>query len=128
MSSDEQIHTSLDVVLRPDCCFHRAAGYGEALALVRRFQPMVVICDEYLPDGDWRDLLHDLQQEERMPAFIVSSRLADERLWAEVLNLGGYDLLATPFAASEVSRVVSMAVQRERTDSGLLTVSRAAAG
>ena len=44
--------------------------------------------------------------------MIVSSRLADDCLWAEVLNLGGYDLLAKPFAAAEVSRVVKMAARR----------------
>src|ERR1019366_5350356 len=38
------------------------------------------------------------------------SRLADERLWAEVLNLGWYDVLATPFDADEVYRVMSYAV------------------
>lgn len=31
--------------------------------------------------------------------------MADERLWAEVLNLGGYDVLPTPFEPDEVTRV-----------------------
>jgi hypothetical protein len=39
----------------------------------------------------------------------VSSRLADESLWAEVLNLGGYDLLQTPFEPSELFRVLHLA-------------------
>jgi hypothetical protein len=43
------------------------------------------------------------------PQLIVADRLADELLWAEVLNLGCYDLLTTPFAAEEVLRVVPMA-------------------
>ena len=34
---------------------------------------------------------------------------ADERLWAEALNLGAYDVLAKPFDRTEVMRVVSMA-------------------
>ena len=37
------------------------------------------------------------------PRFVVSSRLADDHVWAEVLNLGGYDVLCTPFEAREVS-------------------------
>jgi DNA-binding NtrC family response regulator len=41
--------------------------------------------------------------------LIVADRLADERLWAEVLNLGGYDLVSKPFAANEVLHVLSMA-------------------
>jgi DNA-binding response OmpR family regulator len=43
------------------------------------------------------------------PPLIVSDRLADERLWAEVLNLGAYDLLAMPFDAKEVLHAVSAA-------------------
>jgi DNA-binding response OmpR family regulator len=43
------------------------------------------------------------------PVLIVSSRTADERLWAEVLNLGAYDVLVKPFDPTEVSRVVGLA-------------------
>lgn len=39
------------------------------------------------------------------------SRLADESLWAEVLNLGGYDVLPTPLVEDEVTRVVWLAWQ-----------------
>jgi len=43
------------------------------------------------------------------PPLIVAHRLADEYLWAEVLNLGGYDLLATPFDQKQVLYAVSAA-------------------
>ena len=43
------------------------------------------------------------------PKLIVTCRLADERLWAEVLNLGGFDVLAQPFYAREVVRSVNSA-------------------
>jgi DNA-binding response OmpR family regulator len=36
------------------------------------------------------------------PLLIVSSRLADEHLWAEALNLGVFDVLAKPFQSEEV--------------------------
>jgi DNA-binding response OmpR family regulator len=39
----------------------------------------------------------------------VTSRLADDRLWAEVLNIGGYDVLAKPFVPAEVFRTISLA-------------------
>jgi len=44
----------------------------------------------------------------RPPLLIVTSRLADERLWAEVLNLGAHDVLAKPFNAEEVVRVLDL--------------------
>ena len=43
------------------------------------------------------------------PSLIVTSRLADERLWAEALNLGAYDVLAKPFDSTEAMRVVGAA-------------------
>jgi len=115
VSGDEKVQSSLKTILRPDCKLHRASGRRDALTAIRRIRPWVVVCDQNLSDGDWRDLLNDLDQEQRTPPLIVSSRLADERLWAEVLNLGGYDLLANPFAATEVRRVVQMAAYRGNT-------------
>jgi FixJ family two-component response regulator len=35
--------------------------------------------------------------------------VADERLWAEALNLGAWDVLAKPFEADEVIRIVDIA-------------------
>jgi DNA-binding response OmpR family regulator len=43
------------------------------------------------------------------PLLLVVSKHADENLWAEVLNLGGYDVLLKPFERAEVVRVVGMA-------------------
>ena len=43
------------------------------------------------------------------PLLIVTSGLADARLWAEALNLGTYDVLAKPFDATEVIRIVRLA-------------------
>jgi DNA-binding response OmpR family regulator len=41
--------------------------------------------------------------------LIVTSRLADERLWVEALNLGAFDVLAKPFDQKELVRSVSLA-------------------
>ena len=80
----------------------QAARNGRAVA--------VVLSETCLPDGHtWKDLLHDLQSMQDPPPLVVADRLADDRLWAEVLNLGGYDLLMTPFDAREVLRTVSLA-------------------
>jgi DNA-binding response OmpR family regulator len=69
----------------------------------------VVICESHLPDGSWKDLLEDGRP------LIVTDRAADEALWAEVLNLGGFDVLAQPFDPTEVSRVVASAGRSDRT-------------
>jgi DNA-binding response OmpR family regulator len=86
-----------------------AASSREALAWFAEYAIPVVICERELPDGDWRTLLNALDTLYCPPKLIVSSRLADDRLWAEVLNLGGYDVLPTPFEANELGRVLRVA-------------------
>lgn len=112
VSADEGDHSSLRQILRQECKLHRVGACSEARSFMRQFLPRIVVCDEVLADGNWRDILGDLQSGPHNPPLIVVSRLADERLWAEVLNLGGYDLLVKPFVASEVTRVVRMAAHR----------------
>jgi hypothetical protein len=62
----------------------------------------VVICEDTLQEGTWRDLLDALNEIHSVPRLIVTSASAEPRLWAEVLNLGGYDVLAQPFSRDEV--------------------------
>jgi DNA-binding NtrC family response regulator len=70
----------------------------------------VVLTGTQLPDGhNWRDVLDNLDRLTNRPQLIVVDRLANEALWAEVLNLGAYDLLMTPFEPAEVQRVLSLA-------------------
>jgi len=81
----------------------------DALAHACDCYSAVVICERDLPDGNWKSLLSKFESLPLRPNLIVTSRLADDLLWAEVLNLGGYDVLAQPFDADEVFRVVSLA-------------------
>jgi hypothetical protein len=49
--------------------------------------PPILICEQDMDDGGWKDMLYHVQELTRGPRFIVASRLADDRLWCEVLNL-----------------------------------------
>ena len=89
--------------------FRKVSTCREALAHARRYDTGVVICERALPDGDWKHMMSKLESLPLRPSLIVTSRLADELLWAEVFNLGGYDVLAQPFDSDEVRRVVSLA-------------------
>jgi DNA-binding NtrC family response regulator len=88
---------------------------SEAIPLLRRRRISLVICERDLPDGDWREMLGQMNDLVPAARLVVASRLADERLWAEVLNLGGYDVLAKPFSAEEVTHVIESALQLSMT-------------
>ncbi len=89
--------------------YYVARSRAEALTFLRENAVAVLICESDLIDGTWRDLLDQTTRMEHAPLLIVTSRLADHALWAEVLNLGGYDVLAKPFNSKEVFHVVSNA-------------------
>jgi DNA-binding response OmpR family regulator len=115
VSPDEEDQRLFRSTLKPDGWkIQAASSYAEALHAVKRITPAVIACEGMLPDGSWRDLLVWLDSLDSAACVIVLSRQADERLWAEVLNLGGYDLLAKPLVRSEVSRVVNMAFRYGR--------------
>ena len=101
---------------------------GDLPDALKKFDPDVVLTDATMVDGKcWRDILGKAGERSCFPPVIVSSRLADERLWAEVLNLGGYDLLVQPFDAREVHHVVSMACRSRENEAGRTTARPAAA-
>lgn len=113
---------------------HGVRSRREALACLRRQSSAVVLCEESLPDCDWKQMLDELGSLPDSPVLIVTSRLADDALWAEVLNLGAYDLLMKPFDLTEVFRVVSLAwrhwnnnLEKARATLGSLNLAKARA-
>jgi DNA-binding response OmpR family regulator len=86
-----------------------ARTLGSAVAFLRCRSVPVVIAERDLPPRNWKDALAAIQRLPDPPLLVVASRLADEHLWAEVLNLGGYDVLAKPFQAGELRWVMESA-------------------
>ena len=54
-------------------------AYG--LAALRKRQFEVVVCEQDLPPGSWKDVIEQVTILPDPPSLIVTSRLADERLW-----------------------------------------------
>jgi DNA-binding response OmpR family regulator len=113
---------------------HSVRSRREALAWLHQQSSPVVLCEESLPDSDWKAMLDELASFQDPPVLIVTSRLADDALWAEVLNLGAYDLLMKPFELTEVFRVVSLAWrhwnnnwERARANLSALNIAKARA-
>jgi DNA-binding NtrC family response regulator len=113
ISPRNEDHVSLENIFRgSQWNLQKARTASDGLKIIRRSRNKipVVICEHRLPDGDWKSLLAELEPASVWPSLIVCSRLADERLWVEVLNLGAYDLLlCAPFVPEEVLRVTESA-------------------
>jgi len=84
---------------------HKTRSLESAMDLLLCDPVPVVITERDLPLGNWKDVLAAIQQLPQVPMLIVTAQLADEYLWAEVLNLGGNDVLSQPFQVTELLRV-----------------------
>jgi len=99
-----------------------AKTYEEARTALRRADTGPIVTECCLPGGlGWRELLRLGTALDTPPPIIVTDRLADERLWAEVLNEGGYDVIMKPFEPEEVFHVVGYAWRTYRDRDGRLT-------
>jgi DNA-binding NtrC family response regulator len=96
-----------------------SATAASAISALQERSIPIVICDCDNPADSWTEILDRISLLPDPPLFIVSSRLADERLWAEALNLGAWDVLAKPFDADEVIRIVGIAWQHWKDRHGV---------
>lgn len=99
-----------------DCARWRVLAVATRRGAIERLRVNAVsaiVCESVLEDGTWRDLLDHNRVCANETPLIVTSRLADEYLWSEVLNLGGYDVLAKPFSDQEVRHVLQTVALRK---------------
>jgi len=87
----------------------QARDRRHAMKVLERKAVHVVIAEADLPNWQWKTILGDLRRLAQTPQLIVTSRTADDYLWAEVLNLGGHDVLPQPLQHDELERVVAAA-------------------
>jgi DNA-binding response OmpR family regulator len=88
---------------------YEARDRRHAMQYLERNPVQVVLAESELPNWNWRKVLHDLRRLGRPPQLIVTSRTADDYLWSEVLNIGGYDVLPQPLERDETERVIAAA-------------------
>jgi DNA-binding NtrC family response regulator len=115
LSPAEHDHTCLQHILdHTSWNLWPARNIADAMEKIQRHRIPVIVTSEYLPDGDWKDLLSQLRSLPEPPEVILMTAKADEHLWSEVLKSGAYDLITKPFDRSEVFRIVSLAWRQWR--------------
>jgi DNA-binding NtrC family response regulator len=115
VSANRDDHLALNRMIDHKCWELQTASTCRS-AVRRLDRNIAVIFSECsLPDGTWKDIRNRIVQMDKPPQLIVTSRLADAYLWSEVLNLGGFDVLAKPLIEWEVRRTLA-AVSRFRTE------------
>jgi len=124
-AAPESRQVALDVFRAAGWRLYQARDRKSALECLDRHSIHVVLVNADCPGWSWKQALQDLHGRQRPPQLLVTSRLADESLWAEVLNYGGYDVLTEPFDRDEVERVIASA--RRHYDPPVARAARAQA-
>jgi DNA-binding NtrC family response regulator len=98
---------SCGIDVLPACDCNEARRMLEAQPAVQ-----VVVTDARLHDGDWRRVFEIVERGRRKIEVIVCSRVGDPKLWLDVLEEGGYDVLVEPFEHEEIQRIVEAAAAK----------------
>lgn len=92
----------------------RVCSVSEAASFMAQNDVAVVLSSATLPDGNWKDVLASVSSHGRRARVIVLASRSDDHIWSEVLDSGGYDVLAKPLDATEAVRVISLAWRQWR--------------
>jgi len=85
-----------------------------AMGLLMRYQIEVIVCDEVLPDGDFRELMKELKRSACEALVVVMSRSYDWGDYLGAMIAGAYDYLAYPPYPGELEEVVAAALVETR--------------
>jgi two-component system, OmpR family, KDP operon response regulator KdpE len=89
--------------------------YANTLALAKReyisHNPMLIILDLGLPDGDGKKLIQEVRKASKMPIIVLSARSEEKEIIA-ALDLGADDYVTKPFSTSELLARVRSTLRR----------------
>ena len=89
----------------------------DAVAILKYGTMPLVICDQDLPDANWRDSLRRMANIPQPICLLLACRAIDPNLLREVVHCHGYDAVPKPFRAEDLVRYVSLAWTWHRSGS-----------
>jgi DNA-binding NtrC family response regulator len=104
-------HKLSEVMSSCGCEPVRCETISAAKGLVMENQIEVIVCDDILPDGDFRELIRELKLSGCEARVVVMSRSYDD--WGgylEAMVAGAYDYLAYPPYPRELEQAVAAAL------------------
>lgn len=89
-----------------------ATTMREARAVLASEPVALVVCEDCLIDGSYRDLLPVAQAARGDVPVVVTSRVDNPEEYLEAMKLGAFDFVAAPFSRTELDRIVHNALNR----------------
>jgi two-component system, NtrC family, response regulator PilR len=111
VSSDDEVRRDLAGIvglwgLEPVLC----ATVADSRAALTRYPICVVVCEDRLADGNYRDLVEAVERTTTDAPVIVVSRLADWNEYMNAVRAGAFDYIALPPRRTEIERAIKNAL------------------
>ena len=87
----------------------RALSWNEVSSFCERMVNPVVLIDRHFQSSNWRSTVSSLLNPPANRSLILLSDVSDPYLWNELVQHGGFDVIARPFERSEVLRTLAFA-------------------
>jgi len=111
VDDENEIRSSLRGVLSDEGLrVLEAQGGRDALEIVRREQPELVLLDVWMPDIDGIELLRLLQSETVRPQVVMISGHGNVETAVQATKLGAFDFIKKPFSIDALLQVVNRAL------------------
>lgn len=93
---------------------HHAATLEQAEFQLARTRARVLLTELKFPDGSWEDAVDMLLYSYPQAALVLAAPDPDDTLWIHALERGAFDLVAKPFRAEELRRILENADAHSR--------------
>ncbi len=110
---DNLARTTSKCGLQPACC----ETFAAAELLIARQQLSIVLCEDLLPDGDFRAVIGETARCKPKLPVIVVSRVGDWDSCLAAMSAGAFDYVAFPPNPGEVERILYAALSESRCSS-----------
>lgn len=91
-----------------------AENLAQARIMIARYQPSLILLDNYLPDGRGLTLLHELVKEQSPCGVIFTTAASDMDTVAEAVRGGVFDYLVKPVSYPRLGQTLARYQQRLR--------------
>lgn len=95
-----------------------AGNLSQARAMITRFNPGLILLDNYLPDGKGITLLHELTQARFPGGVVFTTAASDMETVSEAVRCGVFDYLVKPIAYERLGQTLTRFQQRMAMLSG----------
>jgi DNA-binding NtrC family response regulator len=112
VSSDEEVRRKLGQILK-QCGLAPvfASTVTESGMALAGHEVFIVLCDDYLPDGKYVDIVKLVGQSDTKVLVVVVSRRGEWPEYLKAIRAGAFDYLAYPPIPGELQRIIQNAVR-----------------